>query len=147
MVYGREFRRHRTEVSSLGVLNGFTAWLKAYKELITVIVFFAGGSAWIFGYFATKKQVDELNCLFHKNITVLESQSRLRFVEASILETSKRFDELERKDAANKLTPQEVQEKVRLRTLTKAQEREEASARQKLEEAQSDIRENKCRRD
>jgi hypothetical protein len=48
--------------------------LGEYKELITVLVFFLGGVVWIFGYFATKKQLDELRCLFTANIDFVQGQ-------------------------------------------------------------------------
>lgn len=47
--------------------------LKQYKEIIAIIVFFLSGVAWIYGSFATKKQVDRLECFTNLNITLVRS--------------------------------------------------------------------------
>ncbi len=40
--------------------KSFLDLLNAYKELLTVIVFFLGGFLWVYGIFATKRQVNVL---------------------------------------------------------------------------------------
>src|SRR5262245_7951462 len=48
--------------------------LKDYKEFIAILVFFIGGILWIFGYFATKKQLDELHCLMNANVDFIQGR-------------------------------------------------------------------------
>ena len=48
--------------------------LKEYKELIAVLVFFLGGVLWMFGYFATKKQLTELRCWMHANVEFVQGR-------------------------------------------------------------------------
>jgi hypothetical protein len=61
-------------IGTAGPESGFLATLKDYKELISILVFFVGGALWIFAYFATRTQVDELRCLMNANIGFIQSR-------------------------------------------------------------------------
>jgi hypothetical protein len=62
---------HTTEQ---GRWSGFLKTVKEYKELITLILFFAAGAFWLFDYFATKHQVKQLQCLVNANISFLQGR-------------------------------------------------------------------------
>ena len=60
-------------------------YVRAYHELLAIIVFFAGGVVWTVGYFATKsemkeiqniseRQVERLHCLLRLNIEWLAGE-------------------------------------------------------------------------
>jgi hypothetical protein len=53
---------------------GWLEKLKEYKELIGIIIFSIGGILWIVAYFATKDQINTLNCLLNRNIEVVQYQ-------------------------------------------------------------------------
>jgi hypothetical protein len=52
----------------------FLDTLKAYKELIAILVFFLGGVLWMFGYFATQKQLTELRCWMVANVEFVQGR-------------------------------------------------------------------------
>jgi hypothetical protein len=64
----------KSDPTEPGRWSRFLKPIKEYKELITVIVFFVGGALWIFGYFATKHQVKQLQCLLNANISFLQGR-------------------------------------------------------------------------
>jgi hypothetical protein len=54
--------------------GGFLARLKEYKELISILVFFIGGALWIFAFFATRNQLEELHCLMNANMNFIQGR-------------------------------------------------------------------------
>jgi hypothetical protein len=59
---------------------GWFEKLKEYKEIIGIIIFFIGGILWILAYFATKEQINTLNCLLNRNIEVVQYQINQRIL-------------------------------------------------------------------
>jgi hypothetical protein len=53
---------------------GLVATLKEYKELISILVFFVAGALWIFAYFATRNQLEELHCLMNANMNFIQGR-------------------------------------------------------------------------
>src|SRR5258708_3628300 len=101
--------------ASVNGVTAFVAWLKKYKELITILLFFGAGGVWLISYFATKQQLDELKCLALKNVDLVNSDMRDRFAQNSILESSRRLDELARKERLRKITAVEIAESIRIK--------------------------------
>ena len=64
--------------------------LKAYKELLAIIVFFLGGLFWIQNQFPTKTdlkaQIGVLNCLLDKYMVLTQRQIRGRDLERQLQE-------------------------------------------------------------
>lgn len=64
--------------------------LKAYKEMLAIIVFFLGGLFWIQNQFPTKSdlkaQIGILNCLLDKYMVLTQRQIRSRDLERQQLE-------------------------------------------------------------
>jgi hypothetical protein len=64
--------------------------LKAYKEMLAIIVFFLGGLFWIQNQFPTKTdlktQIGILNCLLDKYMVLTQRQIRSRDLERQQLE-------------------------------------------------------------
>lgn len=83
-----------------------------YKEFVAILVFFAGGLFWIYGYFATKNQVDRLSCVMEQNIQMLrgkmeyqyfidlleENKSEIKHVRKSIREAKKNNQPFEKSE-------------------------------------------------
>jgi hypothetical protein len=49
------------------------AFLRDFKELIAICLFFGGGAIWVVGYFATRTQLTELHCRTEKRLDLLGS--------------------------------------------------------------------------
>ena len=52
----------------------FLSVWKDYKEFVAILVFFLTGSLWIWGFFATKKQLNDLQCLLNVNIDLIQAK-------------------------------------------------------------------------
>jgi len=70
--------------------NGFLSRLKEYKEFISILIFFAGGAFWIYGFFATKSQVidiqdattsqvKKLTCALEQNVKMLRGKMEFQY--------------------------------------------------------------------
>jgi hypothetical protein len=69
--------------------------LNEYKELLTVLVFFFGGLIWIYGFFATKEQVEETRCIMNANIEFLSNQMDYNNLSSMLLQNAREQFELE----------------------------------------------------
>ena len=89
--------------------------LKEYKEFLVILVFFAGGASWIYGYFATKAQLNEARCLLDANIEAVTHQLKKKLLYDDILLLERDLRILSDKLA---LGPLSNDEKTRLDNLT-----------------------------
>ena len=65
--------------------------LKQYKEFIAIMVFFIGGFLWIYGFFATKGQLNELQCLTNLNVAMIETRVKKKEFIDEIIKTIDNF--------------------------------------------------------
>ena len=65
---------HHAEVDGSPKKTSWLDTLKEYKEFIAILVFFLAGLLWIFGYFATKKQLAVLHCTMVENLNFIKGQ-------------------------------------------------------------------------
>lgn len=68
--------------------QGFLDKLSEYKEFIAILIFFLGGFFWVFGFFATKKQVTDLTCVLEQNVQMLRGKMEYQFFN-DLLEENK----------------------------------------------------------
>lgn len=64
--------------SEASAVSRFGSWLKEYKELIAVLVFFIGGGIWMYNIFATQRQLSDMGCHISANIELLSSEIELQ---------------------------------------------------------------------
>jgi len=79
----------------------FIVRLKQYKEFIAILVFFTGGFMWIYGFFATKSQVESVNdnvqvvhCLTNSSIILTETRMQKRFLLEELTQKSVELNNL-----------------------------------------------------
>ena len=75
----------------------FITRLKQYKEFILILVFFMGGAMWVYGYFATKDQVEVVHCLTSNGISLIESRMQKKFFFDELTQKSMELDRLRAK--------------------------------------------------
>ena len=87
--------------------NGLLGRLNDYKEFISILVFFAGGLFWIYGFFATKTQVESmksgtdyqvtrLNCVLEQNVKMLRGKMEFQYFTDLLEENKQEIRELRR---------------------------------------------------
>lgn len=119
--------------------------LGQYKELITIVVFFAGGVSWIFGYFATKQQTTELRCVLEKNMDQIESQMQSKFLMDELIDIGRQLEELGEKEKNKQLTENEKQKRQYLNTTARDLTAQRDEATKKLAATREALRKNTCR--
>lgn len=71
--------------------KNFIDTLKDFKEIIGAVVIISGALTWVFAYFATKAQLEELRCIMRTNIEFvdgrMEAESLSRLLEKNLAET------------------------------------------------------------
>lgn len=85
-----------------------------WKELAMIVVFFGGGALWIAGYFATKKQVDALECFAEESIVLARSEVSMRVTMDVMIQKDLRIEHLQSKARDTSLTEGETLELKRL---------------------------------
>jgi len=120
------------------------ATLNQYKELITLIVFFAGGATWLLGYFATKEQVKQLRCFATESLRLTKAQAQLRYTFDDIAAASRRVSEIQAKEKAGSLTLEETQERERLLVQLQDLKNERMLAKASYEAAEKKLMESAC---
>ena len=73
----------------------FLARLIQYKEFIVILVFFLGGVMWIYGYFATKKQLDEFKCFTNINMAILRNSMLGKNIQMELIAKKEELAEVE----------------------------------------------------
>ncbi|WP_157973675.1 hypothetical protein [Tropicimonas sp. IMCC34043] len=114
-------------------LNQLLGRLKDYKEFVAILVFFLGGLLWVYGVFATQKQVDQIKCLLNTNISLIHNQTQSRFLLQEL--TSKQLSLAEVIERGNAGTPHRGDRRLALQLETeidllkdKVKDAEDASA-------------------
>lgn len=121
-----------------------TKFLAPYKELITILMFFAGGAVWIVAFFATKSQLKELRCFARESVTVTRAELTLRTTFDDIVSVTDKVANLEQKKKDIKLTDAESLElRKSMRDLDDLKARREIS-RKRFEEAEKKLLDGKC---
>lgn len=89
--------------------SGFLLILGEYKELIAIIVFFVGGILWLYGFFATKREIKELKCLLNTNVSIIHNQMMNKFLLEELTENRLKQESIRNK---KNLTPQDFEDLV-----------------------------------
>ncbi|ARN73958.1 hypothetical protein [Oceanicoccus sagamiensis] len=87
--------------------NGLVNKLNEYKEFISILIFFAGGLFWIYGFFATKSQVEtmregthvqvsKLNCVLEQNVKMLRGKMEFQYFTDLLEENKQEIREVRR---------------------------------------------------
>lgn len=103
-----------TPVSQHSPVSGLVKALAPWRELATIAVFFGGGALWIAGYFATKKQVEALECFAEESIVLARSEASMRTNMDTMLQKDLRIEHLQSKIRDTPLTDVETVELKRL---------------------------------
>lgn len=121
--------------------------LKPWKELIAILVFFGGGAAWIAGYFATKRQVDKLECFARESVTLARAETAMRYTFDEIVQKSMRIDQLEGKTKDSTATESDRLELKRLQRELKDLEERRKAASTKFESSEKSLTDGICSKD
>jgi hypothetical protein len=121
--------------------KGLLDTLKDYKELIAILVFFLGGVLWMFGYFATKKQLTELRCLMLTNVEFIQGSMDVASLSDLSLKNSEDLTALNDKTT---LTADEKARKLRLEMAKDEIARKIATAQSTTERSMEKLRSGEC---
>ena len=119
----------------------FLQRLKEYKEFIAILVFFFGGVLWILGYFATKKQVDDLRCLLNANVDFIQGKIDAASLSQLLIQNLEQTNVIASKTT---LTSEEIQKRIQLETGTKDISRQLALAQDASTQALDKLRKGGC---
>ena len=119
----------------------FARKIGEYKELISVLVFFAGGFLWAFAYFATKQQIGELKCLLNANVNIVQGKMDSSALSQLMLDNIKRTSELEGNPS---LTGDQILEKNQLKTAATEIARKIAEADTNTAKALDKLKSGEC---
>jgi len=122
--------------------KGLLDTLKDYKELIAILVFFLGGVLWMFGYFATKKQLTELRCLMLTNVEFIQGSMDVASLSDLSLKNSEDLAALN--DKTTTLTADEKARKRRLEIAKDEIARKVATAQSATERSMEKLRSGEC---
>jgi hypothetical protein len=64
-----------------GVLKSLIGKANDLKELIAILVFFAGGLIWVVDYFATREELDSLDCFTRVNVRRLQADENVQYTQ------------------------------------------------------------------
>ena len=118
--------------------------IKPWKELIAIIAFFGGGAIWVGGYFATKHQVDKLECFAIHSLTLARAETILGHTFDEIVQKSVRIDQLEGKVKDNLVTDSDRLELKRLQRELKDLEETRKAASNRFEASEKSLKEGLC---
>lgn len=119
----------------------FLTRLSEYREFIAILVFFTLGLMWIYGFFATKKQLAELKCLMTHNISMIDSQMQSTFVLDDLTANG---IEQEKLAAENDLSNGDKARLVRLRNEAEVLKERLKKAHQEYEDCLDFLRSDGC---
>ena len=66
---------------TIGALKSALLWLNQVKEILAIIVFFAGGLIWVVNYFATRDALDQLDCFTRVNVRRLQATENVNYTQ------------------------------------------------------------------
>jgi uncharacterized protein YacL (UPF0231 family) len=130
-------------------------YLNEYKELITAILFFAGGAAWVFNYFATKdelktlreisaKQNQIVNCLLQKHVVILEGTQEIKDAHDNLDRIMPDLHKLQQSEKQSQLTETEIALMSRLDEQSVELKSNIATAENRIKQAKEDLQFRKC---
>ena len=122
------------------LLKHLTKW----QQIITILIFFGGSVLWVLGYFATKQQLKQFDCLSRANIALTRSEAAGRYVADDILRKSERIDRLTRQAKITKLSDADATELRRLQREIKDLEEKGRSASKDYQDAEKMLTGGKC---
>jgi hypothetical protein len=96
-----------SEDKARNVKANFLIKIGEYKEFISILIFFAGGLFWIYGFFATKNQVIEirngtdyqvskLTCVLEHNVKMLRGKMEFQYYTDLLDENKQEIREVRR---------------------------------------------------
>lgn len=118
--------------------------LSPYRELITIVIFFAGGAFWLGTYFATKAQVAQLRCFARENIALNRAELKIRKTDEDLLEKGQRFDSLVALEKSGPLTEAQRLEKKRLEMQLKTLEASRIVSQTAVDSAYKNLLDSSC---
>lgn len=124
--------------------GGILGFLKEFKELLAVLIFFFGGALWIFGYFATKSQIKELYCIMNANVDFI--QGRLEAGSLSDLLVDN-YKELKAFDVGQVLSDDDAEKVSRLELAAAELTRKLSNADTSTADALNRLRSGECSTD
>jgi hypothetical protein len=68
-------------------LSGLLGVLRNAKEIVMVLAFFGAGLLWVVNYFATRDQLDTLECFTKVNVRMLQATTNVNQAEQSLRQT------------------------------------------------------------
>lgn len=121
--------------------------LEPWKELAAIAIFFGAGVVWIASYFATRKQLDAIECYARESVAVARSETSLRGTFDELIQKSLRIDTIEGRVRDGSSTEAERVESKRLQREVKDLERRRDAATTKLESAQKALDDGMCHKE
>ena len=124
--------------------------LKEYKELVAIIVFFLGGFIWLNNQFPTKSdltaEVETLNCLLEKYMTLTQLQIRGQVLEKQLQNLADRISEMESTRGNVDLSPAMTFEFDRLKSDFEHKRNEYRSNKAEIDKILDELGRNVCRK-
>jgi len=133
-----------TSSDATSLVEQAVSWLKPWKELITILLFFGGGAVWVGGYFATKKQVERLECFAKESVTLARAETAMRYTFDELVQKSMRIDQLEGKLKDNSASESDRLELKRLQREHKDLEERRRAATSKFDAAEKTLNDGLC---
>jgi len=128
-------------------VSGVPALVKAltpWKELIAVLIFFGAGVVWVASYFATRKQLDALECFARESVTLARAETSLRGTFDELIQRSVRIDSIEAHIRSGSATEADRIDSKRIHREVKDLEKRRDAASSKLEAAQKALDDGLC---
>lgn len=135
---------HQGEQNHGPAKPGFLTRLMDYKEFVAILVFFIGGAMWIWGYFATKSQLDDLHCLMNANVTLIQGKMDAASISQTMVDNVKAASLLKQKASAGPLTPAELDQQTRLKLVADELSAKLTAANAKATQALDSLRRGDC---
>ncbi|RWO49230.1 hypothetical protein [Mesorhizobium sp.] len=76
-------------------LRSLFSYLRDFKEVVAIVIFFVGGVIWLYAAFATKQYVAEVKCLLGATIERIDNEAQAKTFQAEIIEHSIRLERMQ----------------------------------------------------
>ena len=129
---------------SAATVSALVKALTPWKELIAILIFFGTGVVWVTNYFATRKQLEALECFTKESVTLARAETSLLSTFDELIQRSRRIDSIEEKIRKGSATEADKVDSKRFQREVKDLEKRRDAAIAKIEAAQSSLNVKVC---
>lgn len=84
----------RSSLTLTDLASALVERVKPWRELVAIIGVVGGCAAWVGSYFATKQQVQKIECFATESVALARAESAMRFTFDELVQKSFRIDQL-----------------------------------------------------